>query len=329
MSLEWIRQAQHAGIEQGAGSGDLLDCAMALAGVGAWCCDLADDTLHWTSGTYDLFGLPRGARIDRRDTLSMYGEESRATMERLRTDAIARCRPFTLDARIVRTDGAERWMRLTADVACNGRRPVRLYGLKQDITEDKARLETMRRIAEQDPLTGLANRQLFQSRFLDCAAPMTPLGALILFDIDGFKQINDRHGHAAGDACLESVADRLCAGFSDALMVARIGGDEFAVLTGPGSPDKPLQQRVERGLERLSMPIIWGDKLLRLSASAGIAETLDPHAFDAEALFAAADAALYAAKHAGRNRVHQAMPETPRAFLVKRAAHGSANRHRA
>lgn len=315
VSLEWIRQAQHAGTKQGAGSGDLLDCAMALAGVGAWCCDLADDTLHWTSGTYDLFGLPRGARIDRRDTVSMYSEESRANMERLRAEAIARRQPFTLDARIVRADGAERWMRLTANVACNGHRPVRLYGLKQDITEDKARLETMRRIAEQDPLTGLANRQLFQSRFLNCAAPMTPLGALILFDIDGFKQINDRYGHAAGDACLESVADRLCAGFSDALMVARIGGDEFAVLTRPGNPHSPLHQQVEHRLTHLSMPILWGGQLLHLSASAGIAETRDPYGFDADALFAAADAALYAAKHAGRNRVRRALPEMARAFM--------------
>jgi diguanylate cyclase (GGDEF)-like protein len=315
MKVEWIRQAPQIGMLGGSRSENLLDRATALAGIGAWCCDLTDDTLSWTAGIYDLFGLPRTARIDRREIVSMYAEESRIAMECLRADAITRRQPFTMDAKIVRADGAERWMRLTADLVCDGERPIQLYGLKQDITEERARIETMRRMAEQDPLTGLANRQLFQSRFLDCAAPVKPLGALILFDIDGFKQVNDRHGHAAGDACLQSIADRLCAGFSDALMVARIGGDEFAVLTPPGSADMRLELRVERELTRLSTAIHWRGNLLKVSASAGIAEVRDPYAFDAEALFAAADAALYAAKHAGRNRVRRALPEVPHAFM--------------
>jgi diguanylate cyclase (GGDEF)-like protein len=315
MKVEWIRQAPQIGMLGGSRSENLLDRATALAGIGAWCCDLSDDSLSWTSGIYDLFGLPRSARIDRREIASMYAEESRVAMECLRADAIARRRSFTMDAKIMRADGAERWMRLTADIVCDGERPVQLYGLKQDITEERARLETLRRMAEQDPLTGLANRQIFQSRFLDCAAPMKPLGALILFDIDGFKLVNDRHGHAAGDACLQSIADRLCAGFNDALMVARIGGDEFAVLTPPGSPDMRLELRVERQLTRLSTAIHWRGDLLKVSASAGIAEVRDPYAFDAEALFAAADAALYAAKHAGRNRVRRALPEVPHAFM--------------
>jgi diguanylate cyclase (GGDEF)-like protein len=319
MSVAWIRQASalraEPGPAPGAGSHGLLDRAAALAGIGAWSCDLADDALSWTACTYDLFGLPQHSKIDRREAAAMYTEESRAAMERLRADAIARRQPFTLDAQIVRADGALRWMRLTADVVCEGRRPVQLYGLKQDITEERARWETMRRQAEQDPLTGLASRRVFQSRFLDCDRALAPPGALILFDVDGFKEINDRYGHAAGDACLQSVADRLCAGFHDALMVARIGGDEFAVLTMPGSPVAPIEQQVERKLAHLSAPILWHGALLKVSASAGIAETGDPLAYDAEALFAAADAALYAAKRAGRNRVCKAPAEQQHALM--------------
>jgi diguanylate cyclase (GGDEF)-like protein len=315
MSAEWIRRAPPLQLLRGAGSRSLLDRAAALAAIGAWSCDLADDTLSWTAGTYDLFGLPPHGKVDRREIVAMYAEESREAMERLRAEAIAHRRPFTLDAQIIRADGAQRWMRLTADVACDGNRPVQLYGLKQDVTEEKARLETMRRLAEQDPLTGLANRQLFQSRFLDRTAALAPLGALILFDVDGFKQINDRYGHAAGDACLQSVADRLCAGFHDALMVARIGGDEFAVLAAPGHSGITIEDRIVHMLLRLSAPLHWRGELLQVSASAGIAEARDFRAFDAEALFAAADAALYAAKRAGRNRVRRAMPDVPHAHM--------------
>src|SRR3546814_3499640 len=91
----------------------------------------------------------------------------------------------------------------------------------------------MRRMAEQDPLTGLANRGRFQTRFLDSprsAPAITPLGALVLVAIDGCRQVNHISGHAAGDACLRTVAERLLTGFPDALLVARIGGSEFAIL---------------------------------------------------------------------------------------------------
>lgn len=312
MSVQWI---QRPCAQAPAPAASLMERAAALAGIGAWACDLTDDTLSWTPGTYDLFGLPHDRRLDRRDAVAMYAGESREALERLRAEAIAHRRPFTLDAQIIRADGALRWMRLTADLVCDGRRPVQLYGLKQDITEQKAHSDMMRRLAEQDPLTGLASRRLFQTHFLDRATPQTPLGALILFDVDGFKQINDRHGHAAGDACLQAIADRLCAGFSDALMVARIGGDEFAVLTPPSIEPELLDERVARTLARLAMPIYWRGNLLRVSASAGMAEVNNPLAFDAEALFAAADAALYAAKHAGRNRVRRAVTEVPHAYV--------------
>src|SRR3546814_3130095 len=95
-------------------------------------------------------------------------------------------------------------------------RSARLYGTKQDITEERERWEAMRRMAEQDPLTGLANRGRFQTRFLDSprsAPAITPLGALVLVAIDGCRQVNHISGHAAGDACLRTVAERLLTGF--------------------------------------------------------------------------------------------------------------------
>lgn len=290
----------------------LIEHALALAGIGAWSCDLSDSSLLWTKGTYDLFGLSAGTRIDRREIIAMYAEESRETVERLRTQAIAdagtggdpRRGRFSIDAEIVRTDGVRRWMRLTGDVVVEGGRARRLYGVKQDITDERLRWEAMRRLAEHDALTGLASRAVFQSRFLDAPAGGTeiaPLGALILFDVDGFKQVNDRFGHAAGDACLRTVAERLAAAFPNAPMIARIGGDEFAVLVRAETLGAALELRLAVALADLRMPIAWAGDVLRVAASAGVAAAHDAYAYDAEAMFAVADAALYAAKTAGRN----------------------------
>jgi diguanylate cyclase (GGDEF)-like protein/PAS domain S-box-containing protein len=278
--------------------------AAASAGIGAWSCDLANDNLSWTPGVYALFGLPMDAALDRREIVQFYEAESREHMERLRSAAILRATPFTLEAEILRPDGDRRWMRLTGEVAKRDGRPVELYGLKQDITEEKKRWDALRRLAERDPLTGLSNRTLFQHQFLDGRpADGEPLAALVLFDVDGFKQINDRFGHAAGDACLEAIGRRLSLSAPDAILAARIGGDEFAILIRDrGQAPALTEAAVRRHLGHLAAPILWNGHVLALSASAGIAFADHPHAYDAEALFAAADAALYRAKHEGKNR---------------------------
>lgn len=280
--------------------------AAAQAGIGAWTCNLADGALGWTPIVYDLFGLSPADRLDRRETVALYDEESRATMERLRADAIAHARPFTMEAQIVRPDGTPRWMRLSVDVIRENGRTTRLFGLKQDITDEKRRWDALRRLAEHDALTGLTSRAVYQSVFLNAprAQPgVAPLGALVLFDLDGFKPINDRFGHAAGDACLRAVAERLAAAFRDAPMVARIGGDEFAVLANTRISPLALERRVARLLADLGRPIVWRGYRLVVGASAGIAPVADPDRYDAEALFAIADEALYAAKAAGRGAV--------------------------
>ena len=104
--------------------------ALARLGIGRWECDLADSSLSWTDAVYDIFGLPRGAPVRRRDAVALYVEESGLAMERLRAYAVRHRRGFTLDAQIRPTAGPPRWMRLIAAPICEGNRVVRLHGLK-------------------------------------------------------------------------------------------------------------------------------------------------------------------------------------------------------
>jgi PAS domain S-box-containing protein len=131
----------------------LVDRAMALAKIGAWSCNLKDNRLSWSSGVFDLFGLPAESAPDCQQTVEMYTEESRESLERLRTQAIAARGNFTLDAQIVRVTGDMRWMRITVEMSYNAFGEPLLHGLKQDITEEKLRCEELRRLAENDALT--------------------------------------------------------------------------------------------------------------------------------------------------------------------------------
>jgi diguanylate cyclase (GGDEF)-like protein/PAS domain S-box-containing protein len=161
--------------------------------------------------------------------------------------------------------------------------------------------ERMRHEALHDPLTGLANRTLLRDR-LDLALARTaregtPTGVLFV-DLDEFKHVNDRFGHAAGDAVLAEVGRRLRAAVRPVDTVARLGGDEFVVVCEAVDENTALGlgQRLDAAIRR---PLNVGGVEQRLTASIGIALGRD----DADSILAAADAAVYQAKAAGRGRV--------------------------
>jgi diguanylate cyclase (GGDEF)-like protein len=174
---------------------------------------------------------------------------------------------------------------------------------------EKARV---RRIADTDPLTGLANRRAFlaalEARLDDQNGPRF---ALALIDLDGFKPINDTFGHAAGDAVLIQVAERLQqAGGKDAL-TARIGGDEFAMLFDCGDETCALTAGAEL-CGRLGRPYPVDSREFRISACCGIT-FLEPGAFDVSGALHCGDAALYSGKQKGRGCVALFTPELQRA----------------
>ncbi len=270
------------------------------AGIGLFECDLKSERLNWTRSLYDLFGLPERG-FHRSEVVALYDPESCEALEKLRSRAIEMAGAFTLDARFTRPDGSSRWVQITAEVDHDRGKPLRLVGTKRDITQQRMEQERLRATAETDALTGLANRAAFQARFLDSSASnlgLRPLGALVLIDLDGFKQVNDRHGHIAGDTCLAQFGQRMRQAFPGALMTARIGGDEFAVLLPSDRHLPRIARRVKEAIALLRTPIYWNGRLLTIGASHGITIAENAFTYDAEAMFLRADQQLYAAKRA-------------------------------
>lgn len=170
-------------------------------------------------------------------------------------------------------------------------------GTIRDISERRERDARLMRLASHDTLTGLHNRH----EFMSVLAEKLSLGAactLLMMDLDGFKDVNDTHGHLVGDSLLQAVGVRLPYLLGENAVIGRLGGDEFAVLL-PDSGD-PLfaQSEAARILEAFRKPFSLGGLELELGASIGIA--LSPsHGGEAEELLASADFALYRAKAAG------------------------------
>ena len=290
----------------------LFDRASATARIGVWQCELADESLQWTDSVYDLFELPRGSVVTREQILALYTETARKQLEVVRSRAIANCSDFSLDAEIVTARGTRRWMRLTGTVESQNGVAVRIFGMKQDITDEKLMADRTRYLAEFDVMTGLANRSQFQTRLAEPngTGDLPPIGALLLVDLDNFKQINDTHGHALGDECLKEVANRLRACCSGAELVARIGGDEFAVLLGSDRTPAQVDDQASAIVVAMRQPFAWAGETLRLSVSVGAA--LHESGGTPDLLFRQADTALYAAKAGGRDTSHTFRPEAER-----------------
>jgi diguanylate cyclase (GGDEF)-like protein len=164
-----------------------------------------------------------------------------------------------------------------------------------DITAQKDNEDHLMRLAMTDPLTGASNRASFDARLSQLFATQgeQPI-SLIFVDLDGFKGVNDRHGHLAGDQVLQVVSSRLKAELRPGDTVARLGGDEFGIIC-PGLTASYAPQLAERLVAAVGERITVGQTRIMVGASAGVA-TSPPAPADPAALLAAADAAMYREK---------------------------------
>lgn len=177
-------------------------------------------------------------------------------------------------------------------------------GIGTDLTEQRRTEQEINRLARSDSLTGLPNRAMMR-RMLDEGlrnAKHSQRGiALLLIDLDRFKNVNDTLGHPAGDALLKQVAGRLSQAVGEHGQVGRLGGDEFKAVL-PGTTDTALLARIAENLiDQISRPFMLDGHRVTIGASVGIALG-DPDRCSSESIIRNADLALYAAKAAGRGR---------------------------
>jgi diguanylate cyclase (GGDEF)-like protein/PAS domain S-box-containing protein len=228
---------------------------------------------------------------------------------------------FTNEHRKRCKDGSWKWIQTHGKVAARDAAdvPVRVIGTYLDISERRQAEETIQHQANFDPLTYLPNRRLFLDRLgqeiIKSRRTDVPL-ALLLIDLDEFKEVNDSLGHDVGDTLLQESARRIRSCIRDGDTVARLGGDEFTVILTELSDRTHIEDIAQKIISRLAEPFHLGDEVAYVTASIGI--TLYPSdAGDIDTLMKHADQAMYAAKKHGHNRFFYFIPSLQEAAQTR------------
>jgi diguanylate cyclase (GGDEF)-like protein len=293
-----------------------LEQAMVMGGHGLFEIDFTDRSIEVSEGFRELLGL--GPSPDRpfTDISRIVADEDRGGFQAAhRLIELGLARRAAGDFRFRHGDGHLLWVHCRFDVGGRGPegQPERVLVVATDVSDRKSNEIRLEHMALHDALTGLGNRAAFMRHQSRALPPGT---ALLLIDLDRFKEVNDSYGHGVGDAWLVEVARRLREVVRREDFVARIGGDEFAVVpAGPLEP-RQLDELARRLVDTLDAPFVTQGRRVRGGAGLGAARLDQPNGTAAGVgLFARADAALYEAKTLGRTRyvIENAAPErTPR-----------------
>jgi diguanylate cyclase (GGDEF)-like protein/PAS domain S-box-containing protein len=249
-----------------------------------------------------LLSRPPEDLLGRRDQDLTHPDDRQADLDAAWEILEGRIDTHQTEKRFIRPDGSVVWALANLTfLRDEAGRPLSWVGQFQDITERQRQEAELRHLADHDPLTGLLNRRAFEralEQHLARARRYGVQGALLMIDLDGFKAVNDQHGHGTGDAVLAGVAEALRTRLRTSDLLARLGGDEFAALL-PAADHAQAEHvaRIAVGVVRDLSPADGPP----VSASVGAAVIADPE-LTADGVQREADRALYAAKRAGRDR---------------------------
>ena len=306
-------------------SEDRLRLASACTQDGIWDIDLCANKAFFSPRLWEIFRWPYRVEEDvtfnpqvwsrfiHPDDRQQWLKCMRATSLRRRSKRPPREIDYS-EFRMKGGDGKYRWvashhMLLTDEKGL----PYRFIGACQDIQERREHEEVIRMQATHDQLTGLPNRYLYNDRLAQMMVMSKRSNAsvvLVIWDLDGFKAVNDTYGHLAGDHLLSGVAGRMRACLRETDTLARFGGDEFVMILAStrGKEAEVAGQTTDRIFEALRRPIDIGSASITVGASCGIS-FFPNHATDGEKLLDLADRALFSAKRSGKNRAVVWSPE--------------------
>lgn len=299
----------------------ILEESQRIAKVGGWELNLENGKLFWTAETYRIHDTSPEEFDPTVDAgVSYFLPESKARIIAALEAATTTGEGYDLELETYTTKGRKIDVRTNCIVTLKNGKPFKLSGTFQDISEQKAiqrRLERsngelaqlnekLKKSAHYDTLTELPNRALLEDRMNQsvarCQRTDMTLG-IVFIDLDGFKSINDRHGHGMGDKLLCRMAQKMesCIRRGDTL--ARFGGDEFVMLLEGLDTDNDSKALLDRLLHTISEKQIIQGKVLQVTASIGVTIFPKDNSNCAE-LIRNADHAMYVAKNSGKNAVH-------------------------
>jgi diguanylate cyclase (GGDEF)-like protein/PAS domain S-box-containing protein len=278
--------------------------AQELAHLGSWKWDIRSDTITWSPELCRIFGVaPENAPRRLAEYVARVHPDDRAAAGANVQRALDTLTSYDTVYRIVVPPGDVRWLRSRGRVFADDRgAPMRMMGVCQDITDQKLAEDDLKSLALHDSLTGLPERALFIDRLKQSLLRLDRRAsdiAVVFLDLDRFKAINDKWGHAAGDEVLRTSAERLARILRPGDTIARFGGDEFAILLEDVTQSSATEV-ASRIVGALEIPISVDGRQLTATASVGIAITGDSQK-PADELIDDADTAMYDAKNHGRN----------------------------
>jgi diguanylate cyclase (GGDEF)-like protein/PAS domain S-box-containing protein len=245
----------------------------------------------------ELTGYPNEDLVGRGFADITHPEDLPKDVEALQEMIEGRRDRFQTEKRYLHADGRVIWVSLSTTIVRDAGQPLYLLSQMQDISERKQTEAALAHRASHDDLTGLPNRTLLEDRLvlaLNRQRRERKPVAIFYLDLDGFKEVNDTHGHDAGDFVLVAVAKRITALVRPTDVVSRLGGDEFAVLC-EAMDEAAATKLAKRIVEVVPKPIDAGGVTLTVAPSIGISLTRDPTTKPAD-LVADADVAMYFAK---------------------------------
>ena len=281
-----------------------IEKIQALAHIGTWEWDIVHDEFSGSSEAYRIFGIEDKKRVPFSEIIKHYPEEEQ---ERIRYQLFEDPKENSMYNgidKIYDLYGNFKWIDSHTEFYYDKENnPIKAIGVFQEITEQKLYQEKLETLANYDPLTGLANRALLMSHLqnsIEKAKRNKTQIALLMFDLDRFKDINDSYGHKSGDELLCHIASRFSSRLRDGDLVSRIGGDEFAIVVEHLSHPEDAGRLASEMIETLSLKYrLSAGALIHIGVSVGIALYPD-HGKNASALLQHADAALYKSKADGR-----------------------------